>query len=521
MFRRSLTHFKVPFPVLRNAGAFPRFDLCVIGGGPGGIAAAMRAVDYGKSVCIVESDHLGGADLWGGTVPSKMLWQIADFTSTLTDSAFAKDLLNQNDARRIISDVPSERITALMQRTCAEKEAELRHLLKAAGVQVMAGKASFSSPHEVDVHTKGTGEYRSLQADNFIIATGSRPRSHSLAVCDHKHIVNSRDIFHLSVPKSMVVIGAGAMGCEVASMYAKLGRTKIYLIDKSAHVLPKEDEDVAMYVQKHLIRRGVIIHHDCHLFDLESVDGECQYSVRNICTGDIETYHVERAMLAVGRVPNLETLGLENTKMRVENAVLDQDEYGRCKPYKHIFCIGDATGTQKTVNLARTAGLAAIDTMFGCSPRRAVNTSMLSNVATDMFVEDEVAGIGMNEQQCRAKEISYCVAKLELRHLTRFVMMGRSEGFVKLIVTNDGEKRVLGVRAVGPHAGSVVEVASLPIRNNGSVYTMLKDNPAYPSLAEGVTECAAMLVSRNPHRSDVADRISIKTWTPDNRVPSA
>lgn len=521
MFRPSLLRLKVPFPVLRSAGAFPRFDLCIIGGGPGGISAAMRAIDYGKSVCIIEADHLGGADLWGGTVPSKLMWQVADFASTLRDSAFANDLLDQGQVQNMVNSIASDRITKLMQKTCTEKEAEWRHFLKAAGVQLISGKASFANAYEVDVHTGGTGEYRSLHADHFIIATGSRPRSHSLAVCDHERIVNSADIFQLPVPQSMVVIGAGAMGCEVASMYAKLGRTKIYLIDKAARVLPKEDEDVAMYVQKHLIRRGVIIHHDCRLFDLESVDGECQYSVRNICTGDIETYHVERAMVAVGRTPNLETLGLENTKMRLENAKLDRDEYGRCKPYQHIFCIGDATGTQKTVNIAQAAGLAAVDTMFGCAPKLAVNTSALTNVSTNMFLESEVAGIGMNEEQCKAKGISYIVAKLELRHLTRSVMMGRSDGFVKLIVTNNREKRVLGVRAVGPHAGSVVEVASLPIRNNESVYSMLKHNPAYPSLVEGVTECAAMLVRRNQSRSDVVEHVSIKTWAPENKVPSA
>lgn len=521
MFRASLLRLKVPFPVLRSAGAFPRFDLCIIGGGPGGISAAMRAVDFGKSVCIVEADRLGGADLWGGTVPSKLMWQIADFASTLRDSSFANDLLDTRTVQTMVRDIPSDKITKLMQRTCTAREAEWRQFLRAAGVVLIPGKASFANPYEVDVHTEGTGEYRSLQADHFIIATGSRPRSHSLAVCDHEHIVNSADIFQLPVPKSMVVIGAGAMGCEVASMYAKLGRTKIYLIDKAARVLPKEDEDVAMYVQKHLIQRGVIIHHDCRLFDLESVDGECQYSVRNICTGDIETYHVERAMVAVGRTPNLETLGLENTKMRLANAKLDRDEYSRCKPYQHIFCIGDATGTQKTVNIAQAAGLAAVDTMFGCAPKLAVNTSVLTNVSTNMFLESEVAGIGMNEEQCRARGISYMVAKMDLRHLTRSVMMGRSDGFVKLIVTNNREKRVLGVRAVGPHAGSVVEVASLPIRNSDSVYAMLKHNPAYPSLVEGVTECAAMLVRHNQGRSEVVDHVSIKTWAPENKVPSA
>lgn len=517
MLRRSAARWKVPFPVLRSAGAFPRYDLCIIGGGPGGIAAAMRAVDYGKSVCIVEAGRVGGADLWGGTVPSKMMWEIADFAASVTGTDFARDLLDTRQMRDIVSGIPSERITQLLQKTCSEKEHEYRSFLTASGVQLIEGKAAFSSPHEIDVHTEGTGEYRSLHAEHFVIATGASPRHHALAKCDHRRIVNSSDVFQLPIPSSMVVVGAGAMGCEVASMFAKLGRTKIYLVDKAARILPKEDEDVALYVQRHLIRRGVVIHHDCRLFDLDAGETDCQYSVRNICTGDIETYHVERAMVAVGRRPNLDTLGLENTKMRILDSQLDCDEYNRCKPYKHIYCIGDATGTQKTVNIAQAAGRAAVDTMFGCAPKLAVNTNVLTNIATDMFLENEVAGIGLNEQQCRAKGISYSVAKLEYKHLTRSIVMGSTDGFVKMIVTNNREKRVLGVRAVGPHAGSVVEIASLPIRKNESVYVMLKHNPAYPSLVSGLTDCAAMLVGRGARRSNIVDGISIKSWTPEGK----
>ncbi|KAK7201529.1 2-oxoglutarate dehydrogenase, e3 component, lipoamidedehydrogenase-like protein [Novymonas esmeraldas] len=518
MFQRSCGRWKVPFPVLRSAGTFPRFDVCIIGGGPGGIATAMRAVDYGKSVCIVEAGRVGGADLWGGTVPSKMMWEIADFAASLTGPEFARDLLDAEQIRGIVDGIPSWRITQLLQKTCAEKEREYRAFLTASGVQLIEGKASFANAHEIDVHTEGTGEYRTLHADNFVIATGASPRNHVLAKCDHTRIVNSTDIFHLPIPASMVVIGAGAMGCEVASMYAKLGRTQIYLVDKAARVLPHEDEDIAAYVQRHLSRRGVVLHHDCRLFDLEAGEADCQYSVRNICSGDIATYHVERALVAVGRQPNLDTLGLENTKMRVENARLDCDEYSRCKPYTHIYCIGDVTGTQKTVNIAQAAGRAAADTMFGSSPRLAVNTNVLTNIATDMFLENEVAGIGLNEQQCRARGISYSVAKLEHKHLTRAIVMGVTDGFVKMIVTNNREKRVLGVRAVGPHAGSVVEVASLVLRNNESVYTMLKHNPAYPSLVSALTDCAAMLVGRGARRSNVVDGISIKSWTPEDRM---
>ncbi|KAG5497708.1 hypothetical protein JKF63_03974 [Porcisia hertigi] len=518
MLLRTSVLFNVPFPVLRSAGAFPRVDVCIIGGGPAGIAAAMRAVDYGKSVCIIEARHVGGADLWSGTVPSKMFWEIADFAASLTGPEFARELLDPQQTRSIVSGIPSERITQFLQKTCAEKEREYRALLKATGVQLIEGKAAFATPNEVDIHTEGTGEYRSIQADNIVIATGSSPRSHALAKCDRTRTVNSTDLFHLPIPASMVVVGAGATGCEVASMFAKLGRTKVYLVDKAARILPNEDEDVAMYVQRHLIRRGVVIHHDCRLFDLEACEADCQYSVRNIWTGDIETYNVERAMVAVGRRPNLETLGLENTKMQVENGILHCDFYNRCKPYKHIYCIGDATGSQRTVGTALTAGRAVVDTMFGSTPKLAVSPTVLTNIATNMFLENEVAAIGLNEQQCREEGIGYMVAKIEYKHLLRSVVMGVKDGFVKMIVTNNREKRVLGVRAVGPHAGSVVEVASLPIRNKESVYTMLKHNPAYPSLVSGLTDCAAMLVGRSALRSDVVDGVSIKTWAPDDKM---
>ncbi|CAJ08475.1 2-oxoglutarate dehydrogenase, e3 component,lipoamidedehydrogenase-like protein [Leishmania major strain Friedlin] len=517
MLFRSSVQCNVPFPVLRSAGAFPRVDLCVIGGGPGGIAAAMRAIGYGKSVCIVEGGRVGGADL-GGTVPSKMMYEIAHFAASLTGPEFVRDLVKPDEMQSIVDGIPSERITQLLRKTCTGKEREYRAFLEASGVQLIEGKATFANPNEIDVHTEGTGEYRSLQADNVVIATGAIPRSHAFAKCDHNRILNSTSLFEMPIPASMVVIGAGAMGCEVASMFAKLGRTKVRLVDKAPRILPKEDEDVASYVQRHLIRRGVVIHQGCRLFDLEAGEEDCRYSLRDIFSGDIETYHAERAMVAVGRQPNLGALGLENTKMRVENGQLDCDEYGRCKPYKHIYCIGDATGRQKTVNTAQTAGQAVVDTMFGCSPKLAVSNNALTNIATDMFLEDEVASIGLSEKQCRASGIGYIVARLEYKHLTRPIVMGAKDGFVKMIVTNDREKRVLGVRAVGPHAGSVVEVASLPILKNESVYTMLKHNPAYPSLVSGVIECAAMLVGRGARCSNVVEGISIKNWTPVDKA---
>lgn len=514
MLRRSTRCLSVPFPVLRAEDKFPRFDLCIIGGGPGGVAAALRAVEFGRSVCIVEADRIGGADAWGGCVSSKMLWEISRSMSKLAGSNFSTNLLSHVDTKELVNSIESRRIMATLQQACLAKEEEYRQILSAAGVALIRGQATFANEQEIDIHTQGTGEYRALNADRFLIATGARPRQHVLHPCDHTRVVHSDDIFNLPIPSSMVIIGAGPMGCEFASIFANLGRTDLRLIDKATRILPKEDEDVAMSVQNQLVARGVTIHHDCRLFDLEAVANGCQYSIRNICTGKVDTFHVERALVAIGRQSNVEALGLENTRMRVKNGQLEMDAYNRCRPYQHIYCIGDACGGQKSVNLAVAAGRAVVNNIYGTAVKQAVSAVVAGNLATNMFLEEEVAAIGMNEMQCREQGVSYIAAKFDYRHLTRSLIMGQSEGFVKLITTQNREKRVLGVRAVGPHAGSVVEMASLLIRNGESVYELLKHQAAYPSMVSGVVECAHHIVGRSSHQYGRIGGVSLTKWSP-------
>ncbi|EPY19329.1 dihydrolipoamide dehydrogenase [Strigomonas culicis] len=521
MLRRTLSVFNLPIPVLRRADRYPHFDVCVIGSGPGGLSAAMRAVSFGKKVCMVErSERTGGNDVWLGTLPSKTLWEISKLASTVSNKGMLSRFTDPAQLQLPTADmIDGERILKALYNASATKEEHLIDAVEAAGIQRIQGTASFANSREVDIHSDNA-EYRTLSADYFIIATGSKPRDHPLYPCDHKYITNSDDMFRLPVPKSMVIIGAGAMGCEFASMLANLGKTKVYVIDKAKHILPREDADISMAVQDSLAARGVTIHHDCHLFNLETFEdpdtgvGCCQYSIQSAKDGAVESFIVDRALVTIGRRPNYSGLGLENTRMHLRDGYIDTDAYRRCLPYDHIYCVGDATRDAPTVPMAQAAARIALQDMYGATPRQSLDVAPINNLSKSWFFEDEVASIGLSEKECRREHIGYIVVKFNYDNTTRGIIAGSTNGFVKLLVSNDRQKKVLGVRAMGAHAGSVVEVVSLAVRRGLSVYELLHMNPSYPSVVSALVECARMAVGRGTRNPNLTSAVTMNEWMP-------
>lgn len=527
MFRRSFLLWTLPVPVQRRADNFPHYELCVIGSGPGGVAGAMRAASLGRKVCIVEAKRLGGRDIWNGTLQSKTLWEMGKFVAkATTQSGYVDGILDPSVVPQIKAAVDRDRIRRSLQHISEQREATIQNMILRTGIDIIAGTATFSNAHEIDIKSCETGEYRGLSADYFLIATGSAPAEHPLCPSDHKRVVTSDDVFSQPIPKSLVIIGAGPMGCEFASMYASLGLSKVYLVDHAPRILPREDDDVASSVQESLTRLGVTVHHECHLFELTAFDdgevGGVQYSLQNKKSGCIETNLVDMALVTVGRRPYYRGLGLENTKMRLSNGHLVVDEYNRCQPYRHIYCVGDAGNDLKLVNVAQAMARAAVQHMYGLTPPVVVSSKSINNFSTNMFLDEEVACVGLSERQCQEQQIGYFVSKYSNSFLARAQVSGETNGFVKLIVTNDRQKRVLGVRAVGPHAASIVETVSLAIRNKQSVYDLLRLNAPYPSMVLSVVECARMLVGRGswnswskPGDDPNTSATSIREWRPD------
>lgn len=226
------------------------FDLIIIGGGPAGYAAAMRGIDYGKTVCLIERDKIGGAGVFNGALSSKTLWEVANRVASINDTLV-------HDGRD-----PYEISWQAVQKTVNEATLErklqysmhlkiLQNIAKYQNLWLEKGDASFISKHEVKI--VNDGEEKVLTGENIIIATGSRPRLLPQYHIDEKYILTSDGIEHIDdYPESLVIVGAGVIGCEYATIFANLGKTKVYLIDRQSRILPGEDEDISELVASNL-----------------------------------------------------------------------------------------------------------------------------------------------------------------------------------------------------------------------------------------------------------------------------
>jgi len=486
------------------------FDLCVIGGGPAGYAAAMRAIDLGKRTLLVERDRIGGTGIYNGALTSKTLWEIAHRVSST------------NELMRTRGREPFRLSWDEISKTVNEAVFERKYLY-ACHMQLLSntkqgtvlfsherGHASLAGPNTV--HIQRTGFTADIRADHVIIATGSRPRSVPDIAVDEQHIFTSDGIFNIEeLPKSIVIIGAGVIGCEFATIFCNLGATRVHLIDRADRILPFEDADVSELVAKNLERKGVIIHRSAKLDQIAVVDGEVEYSL-SYTDGRTETVRVEKALLSVGRAPNVEGLGLENASVETDPAtgLIRVKDTSTSQP--HIHVVGDATATNMLVNLGEMEGRHAVERIW------AGKSDALSydNVSTIMFLDPEVAGVGLNEQECRKRNIPYRMARIDYSCLARAIAMRRTKGFFKVLVTNDDEMRVLGMRAVGEHASSAIEAVALMMRLGTPIRELAELVHPHPSITEGVQECARMLLGRSIFKPAIfADRMLCYTWSPE------
>jgi dihydrolipoamide dehydrogenase len=486
-----------------------RFDLCVIGGGPAGYAAAMRALDLGMRVILVERDRIGGAGIHNGALASKTLWEIAQRVSTA------------NDLIRARGREPLRLGWAEVQRTLGEALFERRYL-HACHLQLLAarpqgpghlrherGSARISAPQQVTIER---GEHRlTVHAEHVIVATGSRPRRPSEIPVDEQHILTSDGIFSLEEqPASIVIIGAGVIGCEFATIFNALGGTQVHLIDRAERILPFEDEDVSEVVATGLEKRGARIHRQARLDGIAVVDGMVQFHLLH-ADGRRETHRVEKALVSVGRIANLGGLGLEHAGLTVDpvRGTVPVNGTATTCPWLHV--VGDATGTDMLVNLGELEGRNAVERIQGM----VAEPLDRSNISTIMFLEPEVAGVGLNEQQCREKGIPYRMARIDYSCLARAVAMRRTSGFFKVLVTSDTEMRVLGMRAVGEHASSAIQAVALMMKLGTPIAALADLVHPHPSITEGVQECARMLLGRSIFKPEVfADRMRCSAWCP-------
>ncbi|KAH9598870.1 FAD/NAD(P)-binding domain [Trypanosoma melophagium] len=487
-----------------------RINVCVIGGGPAGIATALRAVDYKKKACIIESAQIGGADLWNGALQSKTLWEMSKFVRLMngqTANRFMK-------SRRPLPNIEFSNIQRAINFAAEFRQKQILHQLKTVDIDVIPGYGVFTSPNTVEVRLNNGGT-EVIEADYFVLACGAKPRKHATVIGDGKVVFTSDDIMSQPFPKSIVIIGAGVIGCEFASIFANFGMTKVNIIEKTNRILPMEDDDVAMFVQKLLEMKNVTFHHHSALESNKVEDGKFHYTLRNLKDNKLTNCVVDNALVSIGREPNLSGIGLEKIGIEIKQGRLQRDQFNRVKPFKHIYACGDVSTKFALVNVGELEGRLSIEHMYRPHPEGEF-VQRLDNLSTIMFLDQEVAAVGLNEQQCRKQNIAYKMSRYGYEFVARAVAMGNTRGFVKLIVTNDHKMQVLGVRAIGPHASSVVELASLAIHNRESIYNLSELRTAYPAVTQGFQECVNMLLGTSTLKPNVFPQLILEEWYPPN-----
>lgn len=475
-----------------------KYDLCVIGGGPAGYAAAMRAIDFGKRVLLVEKSKLGGAGIYDGALSSKTMWELS------TRYKKVQDDLGKEKGRNF--DMTFSEVKEAINEAIFERKFQLTCHLRIIHAETNLityekGVASFVTDKEIKI-SKESGKEQIIYAEHTIIASGSKPRYLPNTEVDEKIIMTSDGIMHLDeFPKSLVIVGAGVIGCEFATMFANFGKTKVYLIDRAERILPFEDKDITDMIAGNLEASGVTIHREASLKRIEVIDGMVEYEIENNGDGGKkEVVRVEKAMLSIGRVPNIEPLKIENAKVKMSKRGVHIGDVDTQTNIPHIYAVGDVSGRMPLVNVGEREARHAVVKMFADFPVRTIN---YDNVSTIMFLTPVVASVGANEKMLREKNIPYRAAKVDYSTIARAISMRNPQGFFKLIVSDDEEMKVLGMRAVGTHASSAIQTIALLMYMNKGIDELAHMIHPHPSIVEGVQEAARMLLGKSIYKSAV------------------
>ena len=474
-----------------------KYDLCIIGAGPSGYAAAMRAVDFGKKTVLIEKDKVGGAGLYNGALSSKTMWELSQKLRTINDgikSVGRKGLdLSWEDVQKNIMDATFDRKFQYSSHLKLLQSEALNNIFK-----YERGLGTFVDNHHVEIK-KSDNKKKIIYAENIIIATGSKPRTLPNIDVDEKIIMTSDGVDHMKeFPKSMVIVGAGVIGCEYATIFSNFGKTKVYLIDRSDRILPFEDNDISDLISKNLKEKGVIIHNKAQLERLEMKDGKVEYEL-SYKDGTKEIIRVEKALLSVGRKLCIDGLKMENAGVTLSKRGVHIGDIDTQTNIPNIYVVGDASGHISLVNVGELEGRYAVERIFS----KKYYPINYKNICTIMFLQPEVASVGINEKTCIEEKIPVKVVKLDYSCIARAIAMRKTEGFFKIIVSDDDKMKILGMRAVGEHASSAIQGVGLLMKMDKNIQELAEMVHPHPSIIEGIQECVRMLLNKSIFKSSI------------------
>lgn len=460
------------------------FDLIVIGSGPGGYVAAIRAAQLGMNVACVEDQDLGGVCLNIGCIPTKAM---------LTSALLVNEMKSAEQHGIMAKEVSFDLAPAQerSRRVVKQMTNGIGHLFKKNTVTHIDGFGRLAAAGTVEVEKDGAKT--TYAAKNIVIATGSRPRDLPVLKIDEDRIWSSTGaLMQTAAPGSLFIVGAGAIGVEFADVYDSFG-TKVTIVEAMDHILPLEDAEVSKFMERTYKKRGMDIHTGA-FFQSADIKADGVTVTFKDKKGELQTMDVDYVLSAVGRVPNSENLGLDKAGVNVdERGFIVVDEQLRTN-VPGVYAIGDVAGNQLLAHKASHEGIVCVEHIAG----EGHGTVDYENVPNCTYCHPEVASVGLTEAQAKEAGYDIEVGKFPWVGIGRAVASGHSEGFVK-IIRDKQYSEILGAHIVGPHATELIAEFVVGRHLEATVEEMEKAMHPHPTLSEGVSEGALAALGRPIH----------------------
>lgn len=445
--------------------------IIIIGGGPGGYVAAIRAAQLGGDVTVIEEDKIGGICLNRGCIPTKAILASVEILALL-ERAGQLGI----EVEKVVPNF--SRIMERKNKIVSQLRGGVDYLLKANKVKVIKGKASFLGSHSICIETEAGR--KELEGEKIIIASGSKPILLPFLDSSHPAVLTSEQALELKeVPESLLIIGSGVIGCEFASIFNPLG-TKITMVEMMEQILPTEDKRVAQVIERIFKKRGIDIFTRTKLEEITEYR-EDGITARLDKGGKIEA---EKILICVGRSPRINNMGLEELSLKISqkgtivvNKKMETTQEG-------IYAIGDVIGGYLLAHVASEEGIIAAE-----NATKLTSEIDYTSVPSCIFTSPEIGTVGLTPDEAEEKEMEVRIARFPFTACGKAHAIGETDGFVQLIVRESDDK-ILGGQIVGSHAADLVHEIALAIRWGLTAEQLSSTIHAHPTLSEAIMEAA-------------------------------
>ncbi len=453
-----------------------KFDILVIGSGPGGYVAAIRAAQLGLKAGVIEKENLGGVCLNWGCIPTK----------SLLKSALVYDYFKHAEEYGIsLSGEAKPDFMAIVKRSrgvADDMSKGVQFLLKKNKVEVLTGSGKLTGKKKVEV-TGTDGKKTTVESDHIILATGARSRELPNLKIDGKKIIGYRKAMTLTeLPETMVVVGSGAIGSEFAHFYNSMG-TKVTLVEFLPNVVPLEDEEVSKQLERSFKKAGMKVMTSSTVESVDTKGGKCKVKIKTK-KGE-EEVEVDIVLSAVGISPNIEDIGLEELGIETENDKIKVDEFMRTN-VEGIYAIGDIVPGPALAHKASAEGILCVEKIAG----HHVEPIDYTNIPACTYTSPEVASVGLTEKAAREEGYEVKVGKFPYTASGKASAAGQKDGFVKMIFdAKYGE--LLGTHMIGANVTEMIAEIVVARKLETTGYEMIKSIHPHPTMSEAVMEAAA------------------------------